>query len=161
MMPFDNTSYNGSEVSKPTGRSGLRLKQPMWILILAALAMWLLPVSPEAAIITKKWGECTTCDYKSVSQDSYIDGQSTKFNHGADQEVRVGRKDTATDPDRPTRGLIKFNFSNISISAASQITSAKLYAYIHNREGSNLVDAHRVLKTWNRWMSKSVSSEET
>jgi len=120
MMRCDQHSDNGSAVSQPKGPSGLRGKRVLGIPILAALVVLLLSGHSEAALITKKWGECTTCDYKSVTQDSYIDGQSTKYNHGADPEVRVGRKDTPTDPDRPTRGLIRFNFSNIGISSASQ-----------------------------------------
>ncbi|MGE5256959.1 MAG: DNRLRE domain-containing protein, partial [Hyphomicrobiales bacterium] len=151
MMPCDKSSDRSKEAARAKGPSSLRAKRLMWIPILAALAMLLLPGYSEAANITKTWGECSDCNSKSVTEDSYIDSSTSANNFGAYDTVYVGRKGTATGDDRTYRGLIKFNFSNIPISNASQIISAKLWVYIAGNEGSgNIVDAHRVLKSWNQ-----------
>jgi hypothetical protein len=161
MMAFDENTDHGSEISQAKGPSGMQAKRLMWIPLLAALAMLLLPGYSAAANTTKTWGECSDCNFKSVTEDSYIDSSTSANNFGAYDTVYVGRKGTGSGDDRTYRGLIKFNFSNIPISNASQIISAKLWVYITGNEGSgNIVDAHRVLKSWNQG-NKSNSAGQT
>jgi hypothetical protein len=102
--------------------------------------------------VTETWGEDgSRDDYTGVTEDTFIDGDSSTIEEGTctgSWAVRTGHRTDAGD--RTNRALIKFNLSELQnlISDSSQIVSAYLNVRVANNIGSTTFDAYRLLKDW-------------
>jgi len=121
--------------------------------VICVMAVFFVIPAVAAATTTEKWGECSDCDYASVTEDTYLDEGKRDYNKGAGNDVyaiRVGHRNDAGV--RTYRPLIKFDLTELSnlITDSSQIVSAHLKMKSGFKTGNDFnVDAFRVLKHWN------------